>query len=126
MDTDEFVRTEELSYKIVDLAMIVKQRLKSVFDQDIYRNALVVMLRKNDISAKLREPVKIYFEGEVVGDYHVDLLVEGKIIVECRISDEIDSRERARIMTCLNASGLQLGLLLNFGKGELEYQRLLS
>lgn len=72
----------DLSYKIIGLAMKVHSTLGNGFLEKVYENALMVLLRREGINAEQQVPIKVYFEGEIVGEYIADILVEGKIILE--------------------------------------------
>ena len=90
MDTNEKdILYKELSYKIIGLAMEVHNKLGYGFLEKVYENALLILLRREDIEAKQQAPIKVYFEGEVVGDYFADILVEDKIILEIKALDKI-------------------------------------
>ena len=90
MNTNEKdILYKELSYKIIGLAMEVHNKLGYGFLEKVYENALLILLRREDIEAKQQAPIKVYFEGEVVGDYFADILVEDKIILEIKALDKI-------------------------------------
>lgn len=114
---------KELSYKIVGLAMDVHNKLGFGFLEKVYENALVVLLKKNEIPARQQAPVRVYFEKEVVGDYYTDILVDNKIILELKVIDKITDSHRAQVLNYLRATGLKLAMILNFGKNGLEYER---
>ena len=73
---------KDLSYKIVGLAMQVYNKLGYGFLEKVYENALMVLLRREGIKAEQQTPGTVYFEGQAVGDYYADILVENKIILE--------------------------------------------
>ena len=60
----------------------------------------------------------------MVGDYQADLVVVGKVIVECKSVSALDPVHEAQLLNYLKASGLQVGLLINFGRPKLQYRRL--
>lgn len=115
---------KELSYKIVGLAMEVYNKLGSGFLEKVYENALMVLLNKNGVSAQQQAPVKVYFEGKVIGDYYADILVDNKIILELKTVDKISDVHRGQVLNYLRATGLRLAMILNFGKSSFEYERL--
>ena len=80
---------KELSYKIVGLAMEVHSKLGFGFLEKVYENALMILFEKNEVPAKQQTPVKVYFEGRIVGDYYADILVNDKIILELKSADKI-------------------------------------
>jgi len=115
---------KELSYKIVGLAMNVYRELGYGFLEKVYENALMVLLRKEGIQAEVQAPVKVQFEGEVVGDYYADILVEGKIILELKSTEKIIDAHRSQALHYLKATGLRLAMILNFGKDGFAFERL--
>jgi len=114
---------KELSYKIVGLAMEVHNKLGFGFLEKVYENALMILLEKNGIPAQQQAPVRVYFEGKVVGDYYADILVDNKIILELKAIDKIIDVHRAQVLNYLRATGLRLAMILNFGKSSFEYER---
>lgn len=115
---------KDLSYKIVGLAMQVYNKLGYGFLEKVYENALMVILLRGGIQAKQQAPITVYFEGEVVGDYYADILVEDKIILELKAVEKISDAHIAQTLNYLKATGLQLAIILNFGKEKFEYKRI--
>ena len=125
MDTNEDkILFKDLSYKIVGLAMQVYNKLGYGFLEKVYENALMILFHKEGIKAMQQTPVTVYFEGKVVGEYYADILVEDKIILELKSAEEIVDVHRSQVLNYLKATGLQLAIILNFGKEGLEYERL--
>ena len=119
----EKILYKDTSYKIVGLAMEVHSKLGYGFLEKVYENAMMVLFRRESISAKQQAPITVYFDGEIVGDYYADILVEDKIILELKALEKITDAHRAQTLNYLKATGLQLAILLNFGKQRLEYER---
>lgn len=113
----------DLSYQIVGLAMEVHNRLGYGFLEKIYENALMILLRKAGIKAQQQCPIKVYFEGEEVGNYVADIVVEDSIIVELKSQDTITNANRAQTLNYLKAIGYKLAVILNFGKTRLQNER---
>ncbi|MBU1614685.1 GxxExxY protein [bacterium] len=125
MDTNEKrILYKELSYKIIGLAMEVHSKLGYGFLEKVYENAMMVLFRREGIKAKQQAPITVYFEGEVVGEYCADILVEDKIILELKAVEKIVNAHISQTLNYLKATGLELAILLNFGKEKLEYERL--
>ena len=125
MDTNEDkILYKDLSYKIVGLAMQVYNKLGYGFLEKVYENALMVLLRREGIKAEQQTPGTVYFEGQAVGDYYADILVEDKIILELKSVEEIINTHISQALNYLKATGLQLAIILNFGKNGLEHERL--
>jgi len=121
---NENIIYKELSYKIVGLAMDVHRKLGYGFLEKVYENALMVLFQKEAVPAQQQEPVTVYFEGSVVGDYYADILVDNKIILELKTVEKIMDAHRAQVLNYLRATGVKLAIILNFGKKTLEYERL--
>lgn len=113
-----------MSFKIVGLAMQVHNTLGFGFLEKIYENSLMVLLKREGITAKQQAPITVYFEGENVGEYFADILIEDKIVLELKSGEKIVDAHRAQTLNYLKATGLNLAIILNFGKERLEYERL--
>jgi GxxExxY protein len=114
---------KELSYKIIGLAMEVYNKLGYGFLEKVYENALMILFKREGIKAEQQVPIKVYFEGKVVGDYVADILIENKIIIELKSVENIINAHKAQVLNYLSATGVHLGIILNFGKEELTFER---
>lgn len=123
MHTNNKILHQELAYKIVGLAMEVHSKLGNGFLEKVYENALMVLFRKSGIEAIQQAPITVMFEGEAVGSYYADILVEDKIILELKTVSEISESHKAQALNYLKATGLRLAIILNFANPSLEYQR---
>ena len=123
MDDDKIIY-KDLSYKIVGLAMEVHNKLKSGFLEKVYENAMMVLFRREGIDAAQQASIKVNFEGEEIGSYYADILVENKIILELKVAETISNVHKAQVINYLKATGVKLAIILNFGKEELEFERL--
>ena len=120
---EEKILYKDLSYKIVGLAMEVHSKLGYGFLEKVYENAMMVLFRREGIDTKQQAPITVYFDGEVVGDYYADILVEDKIILELKAIEKITDVHRAQTLNYLKATGLRLAILINFGRQRLEHER---
>ncbi|MHC4169071.1 MAG: GxxExxY protein [Planctomycetota bacterium] len=98
----------ELSSKIIAAAHSVHKELGQGFLEKVYKNALAIELREAGIECDL--------DGLVVGDYVADMVVEDKIIVEAKAVSELNSAHEVQLVNYLKATGVQVGLLINFGR----------
>ena len=115
---------KELSYKIVGLAMQLHRELGHRFLEKLYENALMLLFRENGIKAERQVPIKVYFHGQIVGDFIADILVDDRIILELKASGSLNKARQAQTINYLKATGLKLAILINFGKSSLEHERL--
>src|SRR3954467_4705013 len=85
------------------------------FLEKVYQNAMVLELRKRGLNVVPQGQLLVQYEGEIVGEYYADLLVEGKVIVELKAVEQLAPEHHAQLINYLKASGIEVGLLLNFG-----------
>jgi GxxExxY protein len=121
---DEKLLYKDLSYRIIGLAMEVHNELGQGFLEKVYENAMMVLLRKEGINTLQQAAIVVKFLGEVVGDYYADILVDDKIVLELKSVEKITDAHRAQTLNYLKATGMELAIILNFGKEKLEYERL--
>jgi GxxExxY protein len=113
----------ELSERVIGCAFTVINTLGAGFLEKVYENALAFEVRAAGLSAVQQYGAKVYYKDIVVGDYFADLLVNDVLLVELKTVKTLDDAHRAQCTNYLKATGLQLCLLLNFGKPRLEIKR---
>ena len=124
MNKNEKIIYKDLSYKIIELALEVHNELGCGFLERVYENALMMLLDREKIPARQQAPADVYFKSKVIGQYFADILVDNKLILELKTVDVIANIHTAQVLNYLRATGLKLGLILNFGKPRFEYKRL--
>ena len=85
------------------------------FLEKVYENALKLTLEKWGLSVGQQVPIKVYFEGQQVGDYFADLIVAGRVIIEVKADEALHPAHEAQLVNYLRATDVEVGLLLNFG-----------
>lgn len=115
---------EELTSQILEACFEVSNELGSGFLESVYEKSLMIALSHKNIAAIAQVPMKVKFRGAIVGDFFADLLVESEFIVELKAVARILSERKAQVINYLNATGIEVGLLVNFGNPKLEYYRL--
>jgi GxxExxY protein len=113
----------ELTEKILGACFEVMNELGTGFLESVYEKALLIALRDKGISAQSQAPLSVQFREEKVGEFYSDILVENKIIVELKAAKAMAPEHKAQIINYLHATGLDIGLLINFGPTKLEYRR---
>jgi GxxExxY protein len=101
----------------------VANALGGGFLEKIYENALLIELRKNGLRAQPQHPVDVLYDGQVVGEFFTDILVEDVVILELKATNEHHEIFTAQCLNSLKATGKPLSLLLNFGEPRLEIKR---
>jgi GxxExxY protein len=124
MDNNGNIIYKELSYKIVELSLEVHNELGCGFLEKVYENALMILFDREKIPARQQTPADVHFQGKVIGQYFADILVDNKLILEIKTVDVIANIHIAQVLNYLRATGLKLGMILNFGKPSFEYKRL--
>jgi len=124
MDENKSIIHKELSYKIIELALEVHNELGCGFLEKVYENALMILLDREGIPARQQAPADVYFQNKVVGQYFADILVDNKIILELKTVNAISDVHKAQVLNYLRATGIKLGLILNFAKPRFEYKRM--
>jgi len=124
MDETRNIIYKDLLYKIIELALEVHDELGCGFLEKVYENALMILLDRENIPAQQQAPADVYFQNKVVGQYFADILVDNKVILELKTVDTIADVYKAQVLNYLRATGLKLGLILNFAKPRFEYKRL--
>lgn len=113
----------QLTYKINGAVYEVNRILGPGFLEKVYEKALFEELTLRGIPAKCQVPLNVHYKGKTVGEYFADILVEDKIILELKAVESISKIHQAQILNYLRATGLKLGLLINFTAPKAEIQR---
>ncbi len=116
--------SKTLSERVIGCAFEVSSRLGVGFLETVYENALCVELRRHDIQFEQQKPIDVIYRESVVGFYVTDLLVENKLLVEIKALSQFSRQHDAQVMNYLKATGMKVGLLLNFGTPKLGIRRL--
>lgn len=126
---NEFKKEKDLLYRettqdIIDSAYKVHNALGCGLLEKVYGNALIwdLELKKKKVIAQ--QSYKVLYREKEVGTYYADLVVEEKVIVEVKSVEQIDDVHRAQLLNYLRISGLRVGLIINFARPKLEYERL--
>lgn len=113
---------KHLTDQIIKAFYAVYNSLGYGFLEKVYVNALLIELKKMGIPAEAQYAVKVYYDGNVVGEYFADILVDRLVIVETKAAKTIASDHEAQLLNYLKATTYEVGLLLNFGP-KAEFKR---
>ncbi len=109
------MKHQELTQQIIEASFRVHKVLGYGFLEKVYQNALMIELTKRGIRADSERPLKIHYESEIVGDYICDIVVEDKVILELKAVKEINKIHEVQLVNYLKGTGIEVGLLINFG-----------
>jgi GxxExxY protein len=115
----------EITQKIIGCAFEVSNTLGIGFVEKVYENALAHLIRKAGLKVVQQYPIKVVFDGILVGEFIADLLVDDRVLVELKAVSMLVNEHTAQALNYLRASGLEICLLINFGKPKVEIKRLL-
>ena len=116
-------RLNELSGRVIGCAFTVLNTLGVGFLEKVYENALAYELRNAGLIVAQQHCLSVVYDGVTVGEYVADLVVEWALLVELKAAKALDDAHHAQCLNYLKASGLRLGLLLNFGRPRLDIKR---
>ena len=114
---------KELTERIIGCAMKVHSTLGPGYLESVYQKALAYELQKAGMKIEPQKPVTVYYEGIVVGDFIVDILVETRVMVELKSNLTLSIAHEVQLVNYLTATGIEVGLLFNFGASSLEFKR---
>lgn len=106
---------ESITNMILKAYYDVYHELGYGFLEHVYQNALYKELKRKGLKCEPQKKIEVFYKGEVVGLYYADLLVEEVIILELKAVSELNSAHESQLMNYLKATGVEVGLLLNFG-----------
>jgi len=124
MTTENELLHRELTKEIIDSAYRVHNALKCGLLEKVYGKALVWDLELKKKKVASQKEFKVLYRDKEVGIYYADLVLEDAVIVEVKSVEKIDDIHRAQLLNYLRISGLRVGLLVNFSRPKLEFERL--
>ena len=117
------MKYEDLTRKIIGCAYNVFNQLGFGFLESVYKRSLLIELEENGLKAEPEKPLKVYYKGNVVGEFYIDLFVEDKIILELKSVRKIAKQHEVQLVNYLNGLKRDVGLLINFGPSGVEVKR---
>lgn len=125
MQHDKQVLYSHITEIILACSFSIMNELGTGFLESVYKNALVLALHEHGLNVEVEKRFEVKFRGRLIGIYVADLVVESSVIVELKCCGSLHGDLQAQLINYLKASGILVGLLINFGKRKLEYKRLL-
>jgi GxxExxY protein len=114
---------EELTEGILKVCFEVSNELGCGFIESVYQKALLIALREAGLRAESQYPLTVMFRGQIVGEFFADIVVNESVLLELKAVKTLAPEHLAQVMNYLKATGIQVGLLVNFGNPKLEYRR---
>jgi GxxExxY protein len=114
----------DITYAINGAIFEVNKVLGPGFLEKAYENALLHELQRRGLKTTGQAPITVNYKGQCVGEYFADLLVEDSVIVELKTAERIEKIHEAQVLNYLKATGIKVGLLVNFRHIKAEIKRL--
>ena len=115
--------TEQLIRQVIQCIYNVRHKLPAGFLEIVYRNALYIELKKNQLPVETEVPIEIYYDDVVVGNYRADMIVGDRIIIEIKAVQALCQAHEVQLVNYLTATKIDNGLLVNFGGERIEIKR---
>ena len=113
----------DLCGQVIGAAMKVHSALGPGFLESVYQNALIWELQKLGFKVEAQRPITVHYDGQVVGVFTADMLVNNSLMLELKANQLVAKAHEVQLVNYLVATGIDEGLLLNFGAERLEYKR---
>ena len=117
------MKLNDITYAINGAIFEVNKILGPGFLEKVYENALLYELKSRGLKAESQAPITVNYKGQCVGEYFADLLVEDIVIIELKTVEKIEKIHEAQLLNYLKATGIQVGLLVNFRHPKAEIKR---
>jgi GxxExxY protein len=115
---------KEITEQIIGAAFEVHRVLGYGFLEKVYQRAMQVELRLRGLVAETESKIKVHYKDCIVGDYCADLWVNEAVIAELKVAAQYNPSDEAQLINELKATGVRVGLLINFGREKVEFKRL--
>ena len=114
----------DITYAINGAVFEVNRVLGPGFLEKVYENVVLLELKSRGLKAESQVPIKVLYKKDVVGEYIADILVEESVIVELKTVESLEKIHEAQLLNYLKATGLNIGMLVNFRHPKAEIKRL--
>ena len=114
---------KDVTEQIIAAAFEVHRVLGYGFLEKVYQRAMCVELRSRGLDADLESEIRVSYKGDEVGFFRADLFVNGCVLVELKVAKTYNSEDEAQLLNELKATGVKVGLLINFGRTKVEFKR---
>ena len=115
----------QLTFAIIGCAMEVLNELGAGLHEKPYENALIVEFGLKGIACDQQRSFPVNYKGVIVGEYIPDMIAAGEVVVDAKVIDRITDVERGQMMNYLRITGMKVGLIVNFRRPKLEWERVI-
>lgn len=122
MNTGGFMY-ETLTEKIIGCCFKVYNKLGFGYLESVYEKSLMIEFRKADIYAETKKPIKVKYDGIIVGEFIADIIAEHEVVLELKSIRQLSKTHEMQLVNYLVSTGMDIGLLINFGEERVEVKR---
>jgi len=123
MKEPDIITSDQLITEVIECAKRIRRQLGPGFLEKVYKNAMVVELRKLKLNFETEKLIQVLYDGIVVGEYRTDIIVEGKLILELKATQDLSIANEVQLVNYLTSTQIDDGLLINFGSDKLLFKR---
>ena len=123
MKEPDVITIDQLITEVIECAKRIRRQLGPGFLEKVYKNAMVVELRKLKLNFETEKLIQVLYDGIVVGEYRTDIIVEGKLILELKATQDLSIANEVQLVNYLTSTQIDDGLLINFGSDKLLFKR---
>ena len=123
MERPDIITTDQLITEVIECAKRIRRQLGPGFLEKVYKNAMVVELRKLKLNFETEKLIQVLYDGIVVGEYRTDIIVEGRLILELKATQDLSIANEVQLVNYLTSTQIDDGLLINFGSDKLLFKR---
>lgn len=123
MKEPDIITIDQLITEVIECAKRIRRQLGPGFLEKVYKNAMVVELRKLNLSFETEKLIQVLYDGIIVGEYRTDIIVEGKLILELKATQDLSIANEVQLVNYLTSTQIDDGLLINFGADKLQFKR---
>ena len=109
---------------VIECSKNIRRHLGPGYLESVYKNAMLVELKKNGLSYEVEKPINVFYDDVLVGEFMADIVVEKILILELKAVQSLHMAHEIQLVNYLTATGVDDGLLINFGSEELQSQTL--
>lgn len=117
------VEIDSLIRMVMDCAVLIRRQLGPGYLESVYKNAMIVELRKHGLSYEIEMPINVYYDNVLVGEFKADIVVEKMLIIELKAVNSLHIAHEVQLVNYLTSTGIDNGLLINFGAEQLQFKR---
>ena len=115
---------KDTTEKIIGAAFEVYNVLGYGFLESVYQRATQVELQRFGLKAEIERPIKVNYKNAIVGEFRADLFVNEAVMVELKTAKNYNAEDEPQLLNGLKATGVKVGLLVNFGRTKVEFKRM--